>query len=88
LGKRKQDLWLTDKSAEDSNVTAAKKGRKNTLMKIRGSDIKQVDRFTYLGRMVEKNSNIENEINKGTRKASKSYHLIDSILQNKHKEQN
>jgi hypothetical protein len=38
-------------------------------MKISGSEIKQVDRFTSLGSMEEKNSEIQNEINERIKKA-------------------
>jgi hypothetical protein len=54
-------------------------------MKISGSKIKQVDRFTYLGSMVEKNGKIQNEINERIRRASQFYYLIKSISQNKDK---
>jgi endonuclease III len=52
-------------------------------MKISGSEIKQVDRFTYTGGVAEKNSEIQNEVNKRIRKATQFYHLIKSILWNK-----
>jgi adenylate cyclase class IV len=52
-------------------------------MKISGSKIKQVDRFTYLRSMVEKNGKIHNEINIRIRKATKFYNLIKEILWNK-----
>jgi hypothetical protein len=52
-------------------------------MKVSGSKIKQVSTFTYLGSMVEKNSEEQNEINERIRKASEFYHLIKSILWNK-----
>jgi hypothetical protein len=48
-------------------------------MKISGREIKQVDRFNYHGCMVEKNSKIQNEINKRIRKASQFYNVIKSI---------
>jgi hypothetical protein len=63
-----------------------RKEKKNThthkIMKIRQSEVNQVNRFTYLGSMVEKNCKIQNETYKQKRKASKFYHLIKSILQN------
>jgi hypothetical protein len=66
LEKRKQELRLADKLGEESNVKAVKKGR-NTVMKISRSKIKQVNRFTYLGSVVGKNGEIQNEINKRIR---------------------
>jgi hypothetical protein len=36
-------LWLLDKLGEDSNIKAVKKGGRNTIMKGRGSKIKQVN---------------------------------------------
>jgi uncharacterized iron-regulated protein len=80
LGKRKQELQLADKLGEDSNVNAVKKVRKNKTMKINRSKIKQVHIFTYLGSMVQKNDEIQNEINERTRNATQFYHLIKSIL--------
>jgi Asp-tRNA(Asn)/Glu-tRNA(Gln) amidotransferase C subunit len=49
-------------------------------MKISGSEIKQVNRFTYLESMEEENGKIQNEINERIRKVSKFYHLIKSTL--------
>jgi hypothetical protein len=46
------------------------KGRKNTVMKISKSEIKQFNRFTYLGSMVEKNGEIQNEINERIRRTT------------------
>jgi hypothetical protein len=43
-----------------------KKEERNTIMKISGNEIKQVDRFTYLRSVIEEK---QNEINKKTRKA-------------------
>jgi hypothetical protein len=63
-------LQLADKLGEDSNVKVVEKGRKNTITKISRSKIKQVNRFTYLGSVVEKNSAMQNEINERMRKAS------------------
>jgi hypothetical protein len=62
LGKRKQELRLADKLGKDSYIKAVKKRRKNTIMKICGSKIKQADRFTYLGSVKEKNGEIQNKI--------------------------
>jgi hypothetical protein len=45
--------------------------------------MKQVSRFTYLGSMVEKNGEIQNEINKRIRKATQFHDLINSIWWNK-----
>jgi hypothetical protein len=70
LGKKKQVLQLTDKHGEDGNDKAVEKGRKNITVKISGCKIKQVDRFIYLGSVVEKNNKIQNEINNKKRKAS------------------
>jgi hypothetical protein len=39
-------------------------------MKISGSEIKQVDKCTYLGSVMEKNGMIQNEINERIIKAS------------------
>jgi hypothetical protein len=52
-------------------------------MKASGSKIKHVERFTYLGSIVEENGEILNEINKGIRKTSQIYHLLNSIIWNK-----
>jgi hypothetical protein len=48
-------------------------------MKVSGSEIKQFERFSYLKSVVEKNLEIQNEINEIIRKASQLYHLIQSI---------
>jgi hypothetical protein len=52
-------------------------------MKISGSKIKEVNRFTYLGSVVEKNGEIQSEINKRIRRPTQFHHLIKSILWNK-----
>jgi hypothetical protein len=52
-------------------------------MKISRSKIKQVDIFNYLGSMIGKKGEIQNETNKRIRKATQFYHLISSILWNK-----
>jgi hypothetical protein len=49
-------------------------------MKLSESYIKQGDRFTYVGRMRERNSKIQNEINRRIIKATQSYHLRKRIL--------
>jgi hypothetical protein len=54
-------------------------------MKICGHKIEQVNRLTYLESMVEKNGEIQNEINERIRKASQFYHLIRRTLWTKHK---
>jgi hypothetical protein len=46
LGNRKQEVRLADKLGKDINVKAVEKKRKNTIMKIRESKIKQVNKFT------------------------------------------
>jgi hypothetical protein len=51
-------------------------------MKMHESGIKQVNRFTYLGSMIEKKGEIEDEISERIRKASKFYRFIKSILWN------
>jgi hypothetical protein len=51
-------------------------------VKINGKDIKEADKFLYLGRVVEKNGEIQNEISKRTGKASTCYHLAMSLLWN------
>jgi hypothetical protein len=61
-----------------------RKEERNTIIKTSGSELKQVDRFTYLGSVVEKSGMIRNEINERIRKASKFYHLVKNILWNKH----
>jgi hypothetical protein len=38
----------------------SRKEEKNTIVKIKGSEIKQIYRFTYLESMVEKNGMIQN----------------------------
>jgi hypothetical protein len=80
---RKQELQLVDKLGEDSNVKAVEEVRKNTIMKISRSQIKQADRFTCLGSVAEKNGQIQDEINERIRKASQFYHLTQIILRNK-----
>jgi hypothetical protein len=40
----------------------SRKEEKNTIMKISVSEIEQVDRFTYLGSVLEKKSKIQNEM--------------------------
>jgi hypothetical protein len=52
------------------------------VLKINGRDIKEADKFVYLGRVVEKNGEIQNEISERTGKASKCYHLVTNLLQN------
>jgi hypothetical protein len=52
-------------------------------VEISRSEIKQVDIFSYVGSVVEKDGEIWYEINKRIRKASKFYYLIRSILWNK-----
>jgi hypothetical protein len=52
-------------------------------METSGSKIKQVNRFTYLKSLVEKNGEIQNEIKERIKKASKFYHIIKSTLWNK-----
>jgi hypothetical protein len=84
LGKRKKELWLADKIGGDRNIKAVKKGGKTTIMKIRGKDLKQVDRFTSLRSVAEINGKVQNEINKRIRRASNFYHLIKSMLYNKY----
>jgi uncharacterized protein (UPF0248 family) len=59
LGKKKQEMWLADKLGEDNNVVSGEKGRENTVTKLSGSKIKQVDRFIYMGSVVEKKSDTE-----------------------------
>jgi hypothetical protein len=61
----------------------SRKDKRNTVMKISRSQIKQVNRFTYLRNSREKNSEIQYEINKRISKATKFYHLIKSIFSNK-----
>jgi hypothetical protein len=56
---------------------------KNTVVKINGKDIKEVDKSVYLGSVVEKNGKIQNEINERTGKASKFHHLAGNLLWNK-----
>jgi hypothetical protein len=51
-------------------------------VKINGRDKKAADKFVYLGRVVEKNGEIQNEISERTEKASKCYHLATSLLWN------
>jgi hypothetical protein len=58
---------LQKKFEKDKNGTAIKKERKNTIMKINEREIKQVNRFTYLGSVVEKIGGIQKEINKNIR---------------------
>jgi hypothetical protein len=55
---------------------------KNTVVKINGKDIKEADKSVYLGRVVEKNGDIQNEISERTGKASPCYHLATSLLRN------
>jgi hypothetical protein len=43
----------------------------------------KVDTFVYLRSVVEENSKIQNKINERTEKASKCYHLAESLLWNK-----
>jgi hypothetical protein len=64
-------------------LSLLRKGGKNTRMKISGSEIKQVDRFTCLGNMVEKNGDIQIAMNERIRKASRFCQLIKSILWSK-----
>jgi hypothetical protein len=52
-------------------------------MNISRNEIKQFDRFTYLGSVVEQKSEIQNEINERIRMASQFCHLITSIIWNK-----
>jgi hypothetical protein len=58
-------------------------GGKKTVVKINGKEIKYVDKFVYLGSVVEKNGNIQNEIHERIGKASKRYNLAKSLLWNK-----
>jgi hypothetical protein len=51
---------------------------RKTITKIRGSEIKQINRFTHFRSVVEENSKIQNDVNERARKASKFYHLIKS----------
>jgi hypothetical protein len=48
-----------------------------------GKEIKEVDKFDYLERMVEKNGKIQNAINERLGKALKLHHLAKSLLRNK-----
>jgi hypothetical protein len=60
-----------------------KKCNKNTVIKMNGKEIKEVDKFVYLVSVVEKNGKIQNKINKRIGKASEFYHLAKSLLWNK-----
>jgi hypothetical protein len=51
------------------------------MVKINGKGTKEVDKFVYLGSVVEKSGKIQNEINEI--KASELYHLAKSLLWNK-----
>jgi hypothetical protein len=57
------------KKFEDSNGKLINKGRK-TVMKINERAMQQVNRFTYLGSVVEEIGEIQKEINERIRKAS------------------
>jgi hypothetical protein len=61
---------LQKKFGKNSNGKTIKEGRKNTIMEINERQMKQVDRFTYLGSVVEKNGEIQKEINEKIRKDS------------------
>jgi hypothetical protein len=77
--RERENFGLRINLEEDSNgKAAAKKGRS-------GSEIKQVERFTYPGSVEENNGEIKSKINERIRKASQFYHLIKSILWNKDK---
>jgi hypothetical protein len=41
----------------------SRKGGKSTVLKVNGKERKEVDKFVYLGSMVEKNDMFQNEIN-------------------------
>jgi hypothetical protein len=43
---------------------------------------KEMDKFVYLGSVVEKNGKIQSEINERTGKTSKFYHLAKSLVWN------
>jgi hypothetical protein len=63
-----------------------KKEERNTIMKISGRKIKQVNRFTHLRSVVEKNSEIQNETHERIRKASKFNHFIEYIMEQTHRQ--
>jgi hypothetical protein len=43
-------------------------------------EIKEVDKFVYLGNMVEKNGTVQNKVNERIGRGSKCYHLPKSLL--------
>jgi hypothetical protein len=64
VGKSKQGMHTGNKSRGDSNVKTLKKWRKKpTVVNINGKKIKEVDKFVYLGSVVEKTSKIRNKTN-------------------------
>jgi hypothetical protein len=60
----------------------SRNGGKNTVVKINGKEIKEVDEFVNLRSLVEKNGDIQNEINERIQKTTKFYHLAKSLLWN------
>jgi hypothetical protein len=78
LGKRRHEYGLQINVEKTVILRLLRMEEKNTIMKISGSNIKEVDRFIYLRSVVGKNSEIQHEINK--KKGLKIYHLIKSIL--------
>jgi hypothetical protein len=52
LGKSNQGIWTGNKPREDSNFETLEKWRKNTVVKINGKEIKEVDKFFCLGNVV------------------------------------
>jgi hypothetical protein len=60
-------------------LTLSRKEEKNKIMKISRSKIKQVNRFMYFRSVVQKNGEIQREINERIRSTSQSHHLIKSI---------
>jgi hypothetical protein len=60
----KKYVRTANKPREDSNVKTLRNGGRITTVEISGQEIKEIDRkFVYLGRVLEKNGKIQNEIN-------------------------